>query len=1274
MSSDPTSPTLNPEVPNASSDIENNCLSIPSAQKGKERKSSVMDSAPTIPPESVPPIEASKRQAPNFTSKSRGRIVSLDRDMLGTDFSLNIPGSAVDNDIDDNSTVTSDGESSYFAKDLPSPKSGRNYSFSDAASASSAPARAGLYRTASYRESDASLSFSDDDDDDVHVAERINNPRSPLLPPPIPRGNGIHIDEVPMYHQCGIIRMHSASSLNSSNSGAEGQFQAKGVPGLYVEDDESDAELVEIDPQQSRISSRMSDRPSGRNPPASLFAQFFSSPINPQPSPPTILSHGYPDLPTLPHPQPQPLGENEMLAWMTAGNAAAQQLTQQGHPHFTGYGATFVVPPHQLRISPTTAEVDMSCGNSIETTADSRGSGSHGTLPMVYSDDEETDEGIPVRKLAGGNRQLRPSGARAFDEGFRGNANVDNINKKSFEKDGDDKLKNTSVESGIGASVIDTFRDNTPRSDSTEPSPTPEKDYLVYWQRWMMLSLMSALNLLSDWTCYSVAPIAMLTSEAFGKIDPEQLVVVFLCANVVATASEPIILSRLGLRRTVVFGSLLLMMGSVIKSGGFPPIIASTLEKGHGEWRVYLGFFLVGLSQPLYQCTPALLSASWFPERERTLATGVALNANQLGIGFAFIFGTLLVSSSDDIVPYFGLLSIVSTLSFIGTLLFFDDAPPTPPSDTARVIRGTFEWRLPNADQLWKSVRILGSNSNPGSSTSRSAPNLDDSLRMQDAQLLQRPTDLQYSVGSADRTSMGRKPAAKSAASATRRRTGPKYRTTTEDADTGHSGSTPLQPPSSASTIQPIAIQISSWEHQAIELELLLPSPMLTGKVGQDTPSSKDDDESPSFDSPGLHHQPGQPSLQDPSLLNQSYGYPPQGMPMYQYPSDQLSGNSGFYGGPPPPWPPQLQHRYYDHHFQQNPLPFLAYPPQQLPSAYTSQPPHGYFYYPAGNPYYPQIYPNQYLGVYDPDDTEGPPIGTFDDGAEPTLTITDHHLDINIRDDQVILSIRACISRPGFIHALAAFTASGIVINTLSTFMDYLVRLNGAGREYVGIVGGLFQFVIMVSSLIIGKQTDKTRAYYSVTIGMLVLGAFGLAECGVSLDADRGGDVRWSLIIVACLVGPLQPVSTELGVEVAYPLSENTVLVIQQLFSNLLSALFIPFFKALKDIGTERIDATELYERPAYTFSFYLLIVIHASVTVFFATFNGRYLRYEHELAKKAKEERKLGDGSTDFNPTQADFNNGSFDRSGHLGQYSYQNEGVVYPDENQPLMRRVGL
>jgi hypothetical protein len=189
--------------------------------------------------------------------------------------------------------------------------------------------------------------------------------------------------------------------------------------------------------------------------------------------------------------------------------------------------------------------------------------------------------------------------------------------------------------------------------------------------------------------------------------------------------------------------------------------------------------------------------------------------------------------------------------------------------------------------------------------------------------------------------------------------------------------------------------------------------------------------------------------------------------------------------------------------------------------------------------------------------------------------------------------------------------------------MDYLVTLGGAGREYVGIVGGMFQLLIMVASLVFGGWTDASRKYYLVTLAMLMSGAFALSYCNIQLDADNGADLRLALLVVGVLAGPLQPISTELGVEVVYPLSENTVLVIQQLFSNLLSALFIPLFKALKDVGTSTKETNTKFEAPMYTFSFYMLIVIHACSTLYFSTFNGKYLRHEAELAKKAKLEQE---------------------------------------------------
>lgn len=688
-------------------------------------------------------------------------------------------------------------------------------------------------------------------------------------------------------------------------------------------------------------------------------------------------------------------------------------------------------------------------------------------------------------------------------------------------------------------------------------------------------------------------------------------------ANAVATACEPIILSRLGLRRTVLFGALLLMIGSIIKSGGMPPIIAADLQKGQGEWRVYAGFLLVGLSQPLYQCTPALLSASWFPDVERTMATGIALNANQLGIGFAFIFGTLLVADSDDIPPYFGLLSILSTVAFLGVLLQFEDAPPTPPSDSARVMKGTLEVNLPTVQSMFDSFRNIGTGCDEDSANSSAfqGPNRETNSKKQSP-----PSEGSPIVRHGDTIEGARR----------------RYLSKSESLDSQKESL--FRAHASAPAMRDLVASLDDNYSSVYPA----PSPSNDGPVI--TMDERREDEDDELDIP--QQVPMSPYIMHPYVV---YG----GSFPYAVTPNQRQSH-----GVSRPEILQAYSNLPDAHEDEHPhsYPYNGFPPHQI--AYWDHCCQQYAYYQLPPPFYGSMPSPQHSRpfFYNSGDDRAneylPSSDVINEGAEPVLTVRPHHLDINIRDDQVLLSIKACMARKGFIHSLVSFTVSGVVINTLSTFMDYLVRLNGAGREYTGIVGGTFQFGIMISSLLVGKICDTTRAYYSITIFMLVLGAFGLAQCGVSLDAARGNDLRWALVVVALLVGPLQPISTELGVEVAYPLSENTVLVIQQLFSNLISAMFIPCFKAMKDLGLGQADAEiSVAEKPAYTFSFYLLIVLHAAATVFFATFNGRYLRYDHEVEKA----------------------NGAIRRARHTGAFqrgdSETQSEAEYPNETMPLI-----
>ena len=837
-----------------------------------------------------------------------------------------------------------------------------------------------------------------------------------------------------------------------------------------------------------------------------------------------------------------------------------------------------------------------------------------------------------------------------------------------------------------------------------EPHYSPSDKYIVYWQRWLMLMYMSILNLLSDWTCYSIAPIAVLTTQAYGNINPEHLVTIFLASNALATSMEPIILSRLGLRKTVVFGSFLLMCGSVIKSGGIPGIIGTALTADDAQWRIYLGFLLVGLSQPLYQCTPTLLSCSWFPEKERTFATGVALNSNQLGIGCAFVFGTMQVLSSDDIPQYFGLMSILSTLAFIGCFLQFQDAPPTPPSETARVMRGTLEVKIPYMETMRQAIpssfraapfsrndRGRGHRSTLSGGSGESHPsNADKSGRSSKGGRRKARTSERRGSPNAAFKSQSR-PSSKMIRRSSRdgkpRRSSRSSETRSATADSGlgsmkikksksrNDSSIAPSPSNGVESTENCRTLIKDIEHETNNYGAVAPSPMMNGRVGPSGPSRRRErevyhdttprrDEAPRFQQYNHSHQPG------------SNGYPPNYGPqdqsangLYhtgQTPAGRSDGNYGF-----PPDTPFANLRYYptpihnNFPMQHQPAPYI-YETQDPTHSYYHQnqihqnaPPHGM--YPSEFVHYQQQYMYQPMPMFVPPtaapqyaysvaSSQLPATSVIDDGAEPVLSQAGNNLAIEIRDDQVFRSIKACFSRPGFTHTVVAFAASGIVLNTLSTYMDYLVRLGGSGREMVGIIGGSFQILVMISSIFVGKFTDKTRAYFPVVIGLLVLGAFALAECGINLDAERGNALQWSLLLTALLIGPLQPISTELAVDVSFPLCSNTVLVIQQLVSNLCSALFIPLFQRLNNFGKE-VDG---FERPQYTFSFYMLIVIHALATVFFATFNGKYMRLEHEQRNKGdrrgSDKVRCGSGSN------------SRDRE-------RDNYGAIYDDEKAALV-----
>eukprot|EP00967_Tisochrysis_lutea_P080089 scaffold109803_cov32-Tisochrysis_lutea.AAC.4 len=121
--------------------------------------------------------------------------------------------------------------------------------------------------------------------------------------------------------------------------------------------------------------------------------------------------------------------------------------------------------------------------------------------------------------------------------------------------------------------------------------------------------------------------------------------------------------------------------GCLLRSG--VPFLPGQLEMMPPYGFQMAGTILVGIAQPFFQCSPPLLSATWFGSSERALATATAINFNQVGIATAFIVGGVMANTPAGMHSYFDVLSCFSVAVAFATVFFFKDKPTTPPSASA---------------------------------------------------------------------------------------------------------------------------------------------------------------------------------------------------------------------------------------------------------------------------------------------------------------------------------------------------------------------------------------------------------------------------------------------------------------------------------------------------------------------------------------------------------------------------------------------------------------
>ncbi|EKX47104.1 hypothetical protein GUITHDRAFT_159575 [Guillardia theta CCMP2712] len=217
------------------------------------------------------------------------------------------------------------------------------------------------------------------------------------------------------------------------------------------------------------------------------------------------------------------------------------------------------------------------------------------------------------------------------------------------------------------------------------PALRDPDDYVLYDDRWVQLGLLSLLALLSDWACFAAVGGPKTWVSSFHH-NPDELIDLFLFSNVISCFLFTDVSRRFGLKKSVTWAAGLMTLGCALRSGlsFLPPF-------DRYDWVVpdYLfeitGTILIGIAQPFFQCSPPQLSATWFGSNERALATAVCLNANQLGIATAFVVGGTMLNGKvpEALDEYLTMITFASLAVFGGTVAWFKDRPPTPPTSSA---------------------------------------------------------------------------------------------------------------------------------------------------------------------------------------------------------------------------------------------------------------------------------------------------------------------------------------------------------------------------------------------------------------------------------------------------------------------------------------------------------------------------------------------------------------------------------------------------------------
>jgi FLVCR family MFS transporter 7 len=222
---------------------------------------------------------------------------------------------------------------------------------------------------------------------------------------------------------------------------------------------------------------------------------------------------------------------------------------------------------------------------------------------------------------------------------------------------------------------------------------------MLFRQRFYMLVTACGIVLLNNSIFVAFAPISLEIQKFFNV--SAFWVNALSWATVVADCALALpaiwIVHRFGCRVVLLASSLLNFMGCAVRFFG---VFSSSPALYF--WLLLVGQTLAAIAQPMLNSVPPQVSANWFGERERSVATAVISTSSLVGLGCGYALFAFAVPRVE-LLWQATLVQLALSVVLLVMSFFYKALPPSPPSASmpARLAFGAELRQVARSAQFW---------------------------------------------------------------------------------------------------------------------------------------------------------------------------------------------------------------------------------------------------------------------------------------------------------------------------------------------------------------------------------------------------------------------------------------------------------------------------------------------------------------------------------------------------------------------------------------------